>query len=116
MDMMTLLAMAPPPSSAGGSTQQSPYFMIGWLVIMMAIFYMLFMRPQQRREKERRAMLEGIRSGDRVIFSGGIIGIVTNVKEKTFVIKVADNVKVEVIRGAVSRVIEKGGQPPESVE
>jgi len=101
---------------AGTADQQSPAFMIGWLVIMLAIFYMLLIRPQQKKEKERRRMIDSIRSGDRVVFGGGIIGVVTNVKDRTFVIKVADKVKLEVVRGAVSRVLSRGESPPEDVE
>jgi len=96
--------------------QQSPFFMIGWLAIMLAIFYMVLVRPQQKRERERRRMIESIKSGDRVVFGGGIIGVVTNVKDKTFTIKVADKVKLEVVQGAVSRVLGRGESPPEDVE
>jgi preprotein translocase subunit YajC len=56
-------------------------------------------------------MMESIKTGDRVVFGGGIMGIVANVKEKTYVVKIADNVKVEVTRGAVTQVLEKGEQP-----
>jgi len=88
--------------------------MFGWLGIMLVIFYFMLIRPQQRREKERRAMLSQIKSGAKVVFSNGILGIITNVKEKTFVIKIADNVKIEVSRGAVTQVLEKGDQLEES--
>ena len=97
-----------------GQEQQSPLFMFGWLGIMIVIFYFMLIRPQQRREKERRALMDSIKSGDRVAFSGGILGIVANVKDKTLIIKVADNVKIEVSRAAVSQVLEKGEQPAES--
>ena len=45
------------------------------------------------------------------MFSGGIIGTVTNTKDNTFIIKIADGVKIEVARGAVSKVLEKGEKP-----
>jgi preprotein translocase subunit YajC len=61
-----------------------------------------------RREKERKAMLEQVKSGERVLFSGGIIGTVTNIKDDTVMIKVAENVKIEVARGAIIKVLEKG--------
>ena len=107
------LAMAPPPGGTGQS-QQSPLFMFGWLGLMLVIFYVMLIRPQQRREKERQALLGNIKSGDRVAFSGGIIGIVTNVKDKIFTIKIADNVKIEVGRAAVTQVLEKGEQPTDT--
>ena len=111
MTLLTVLAMAP---AGGGQQQQSPLFMFGWLGIMLVIFYFMLIRPQQTRERERRKLLENIKSDDRVVFSGGIIGIVTNVKEKTFIIKIADNVKIEVSRGAVTQVLEKGETPGDS--
>lgn len=103
-----ILAMAPPP---GGQNQQSPLFFPVMLVFMFAFFYFVLFRPQQQREKQRRELMANIKSGDRVAFSGGIIGIVTNVKDKTFTIKIADNVKIEVARSAVSQVLEKGEMP-----
>jgi len=104
------LAMAAPQGGSGGG-QSNPTFMIGWLVLMVGIFYFLMIRPQQRQAKERRALLDAVKSGDRVIFSGGILGIVTNVKEKVLVVKIAENVKVEIVRGAVSQVLGKDEEP-----
>ena len=94
---------------AGGSGQnQSPGFLIGWFAIMIAIMYFILIRPQQRKEKERKALLSAVKSGDRVLFAGGLIGQVTNVKEKILTIKIAEKVKVEVARGAVTQILEKG--------
>jgi preprotein translocase subunit YajC len=102
------LAMGGMPGAAGPEgAQQSPYMMIGWVVIMLALFYFLLIRPQQRKEKERRSLISSIKTGDKVIFGGGLIGIVTNVKDNIFTVKIADNTKVEVLRGAVTRVIQK---------
>jgi preprotein translocase subunit YajC len=53
-------------------------------------------------------MIDNLKSGAKVIFGGGLVGTITNVKDTTFVIKVADNVKVEALRASVSRVLEKG--------
>lgn len=107
------LAMAPPATPAGEGPGAVYY--IGLMGLFMAIFYMVLIRPQRRREKERRTMIENVKKGDRVLFCGGIIGMISNVKEKSFSIKVADNVKIEVSRGAVSHVLEKG-EMPEDVE
>jgi preprotein translocase subunit YajC len=96
-----LLAMAPPAEGQSGLGMFMP------MIIIFAIFYFMLIRPQQRKEKERRKMIDEIKTGARVVFSGGIIGTVSNVKDSTFTIKIADNVKIEVARGAVSRVLEK---------
>lgn len=103
------LAMAPAPGGKGG--QSSPMFMVVWLGIMIAIFYVMLIRPQQRREKERRALINNVKSGDRVLFAGGILGIVTNVKDKILTVKIADKVKVEITRGSVTQILEKGEVP-----
>ena len=90
-----------------GGQQSSPVMMIGWLVIMVGLFYFMMIRPQQRKEKERRALISSIKSGDRVVFGGGLIGTVANVKETVLVVKVAENTKLEVLRSSVTRVIQK---------
>ena len=90
-----------------GGQQFSPVMMIGWLVIMVGLFYFMMIRPQQRKEKERRALIAGVKSGDRVVFGGGIIGTVANVKETVLVVKVAENTKLEVLRASVTRVVLK---------
>ena len=107
MNQLFSLAMAAQPA-AEAQQQQSPVYFWGVMIIMMVIFYMLMIRPQQRKEKERRKMIDNIKSGDKVVFSGGIIGIVSNLKENVFVIKIADKVKIEVGRNAVTQVLEKG--------
>jgi preprotein translocase subunit YajC len=110
IDLLTI-AMAPPGGEGGG---QNPMFMFVWLGLMIAIFYVMLIRPQQRRERERRALIDAVKTGDRVVFSGGIIGIVANVKDKLLVIKIADKVKIEVARSAVSQVLEKGEAPEDT--
>ena len=85
--------------------------MLPFIVIMFGIFYFMIIRPQQRKEKERRKMIDEVKSGERVLFCGGMIGTVTNVKDGVFVVKIAENVKVEVARGAVTRVLEKDEKP-----
>ncbi|MBL7077188.1 MAG: preprotein translocase subunit YajC [Kiritimatiellae bacterium] len=83
------------------------------MLFIFAIFYFMLIRPQQRKEKERKRMIDELKTGARVMFSGGIIGTVTNVKDAVFVIKIADGVKIEVARGAVSKILEKGEKPEE---
>ena len=87
--------------------------MFVWLGLMIVLFYFMLIRPQKRREKERQALLAAVKTGDRVLFAGGLLGTVANVKEKTLVVKIADGVKVEVLRGAVSQVLAKGEDPAE---
>lgn len=77
------------------------------LVIIFAIFYFMLVRPQMRKEKERKKMIEAIKSGDRVLFAGGLVGTIVNIKDQTVMVKVADNVKLEAARGAITAVLDK---------
>lgn len=105
-----MLAVAAP-QGGEGAPAQSGAFMFIWLGLMIALFYFMLIRPQKRREKERQALLGAVRTGDRVLFAGGFLGVVANVKDKTLVVKIADGVKVEIVRGAVSQVLDKGETP-----
>ena len=106
MSMENLLVVGMAGGPGGPGQQQSPGLLIGWLVIMVALFYFMMILPQQRREKERRKLIDAIKTGDRVLFAGGLIGVVANVKPDVFVVKIADNTKVEVVRAAVTRVLK----------
>jgi len=105
IDSIVTLAAAtcPAPGAPGGGMN-----MMIMMALIFGIMYFMMIRPQQRKEKERRELINNLKSGTRVIFSGGIIGTVTNVKDSTFIVKIADNVKIEIARGAVSRILEKG--------
>ena len=106
-----LAMMGAPAGGAQGAAPQSGAFMFVWLGLMVALFYFMLIRPQKRREKERQALLAAVKTGDRVLFGGGFLGVVANVKDKTLIVKIADGVKVEIVRGAVSQVLDKGAEP-----
>ena len=106
------IAMAAPPA-ADGAAAPGGGFTIGWLVFMVAIFYFVMIRPQQRREKERKAMISAVKTGERVLLTSGIIGEIANVKEKTLIVRIAENTKIEVLKSAVSQIIEKGDEVEE---
>jgi preprotein translocase subunit YajC len=108
MNLPMFLAMGQPPAGGAGGSQQSSVFMFVWLGLMVGLFYFMLIRPQKRREKERLTLLNAVKTGDRVLFAGGMLGVVANVKEKTLIVKIADNVKVEIVRSAVSQVLDKG--------
>lgn len=105
-----LPAMAPQPG-ADGAPQGSGIGMFVYLGLMLLLLYFMLIRPQRRREKERRALLDAVKTGDRILFAGGFIGTVANVKDKTLLVKLADNVKVEVARAAVAQILTKDADP-----
>lgn len=105
--LAALLAMAPPPSQPG--TQPNPtgqmVQMLGMFAIMGLMFYFLLIRPQQKKAKEHQNLLAKLKTGDKVITSAGVIGIVTSVKDKTVTIRSADS-KMEVLKSAVTEITE----------
>jgi preprotein translocase subunit YajC len=107
------MGMGAPPGAAGQGPGGGPGMMIGYMLIIFALFYFMMIRPQQKKEKERKKLIASIKSGDRILFSNGILGTVTNVKEQTLSVKIADNVKIEIARAAVIRVLDKGEEPGE---
>ena len=106
---MIVVANAAPAALPEASPFQFPIMML----ILFAIMYFLMIRPQKRREKERKEMLDNVQSGSRVLLTSGIIGQVTNVKENTLVIRIAENTKVEAVRAAISQILEKDEIPSE---
>ncbi len=72
------------------------------MVAIFAIFYFLLIMPQQRKQKKWAEMLTHIKSGDKVVTSGGLAGIVLSAKDDTLILRIApDNIKLEVVRSSV---------------
>jgi preprotein translocase subunit YajC len=72
------------------------------LIIVVVIFYLLIFMPMKKRQKKTEEMITAIKNGDKVITSSGIYGVIAGVKDKTFILKVADQVKIEVAKSSVS--------------
>ena len=78
----------------------------GWTsIIMMAavilIFWLFMIRPQQKRQKEVQRKREALTTGDRIVTSGGLYGVIRDIKETEFVVEIAEGVRVRVDRGSV---------------
>jgi len=72
------------------------------LVAIFVIFYFFLMRPQSKKQKETEKMINSLKKGDKVITIGGIHGVVSSLKEKTVIIKVDDDAKIEFNRSAIA--------------
>lgn len=97
----SLIAETPPPA---GGILGSPYVMMGLMIVM---FYFLLIRPQQRQRKEQAARIAALQSGDKVVTTSGIHGIVHNVKEHTVIVKVAEGTMLEFDKPAIAIVHKK---------
>ena len=74
------------------------------VIFIFVIFYFFLIRPQNKKQKETEKMINALKKGDKVITIGGIHGVVSSVKEKTIIVKVDDNCKIEFNRTAISSV------------
>jgi preprotein translocase subunit YajC len=109
MNPTLILAQATTQSNPTGDTLK----MVGTFVIFGIIFYFILIRPQQQRAKQQAEMLKSIKSGDKIVTSGGILGVVVTVKEKSLTIRSADT-KMEITKGAVGEIVERSGESAES--
>jgi preprotein translocase subunit YajC len=93
-----------------GSAQQEQQAMCGGggimgilpIVAMVAIFYFLIIRPQQKQQKKLKQMRDALSRGDKIVTSGGIHGVVTNIKGSVLTVRIADGVKVDVEKESVT--------------
>lgn len=99
-------AMGAPPEGGGGA---NPIGSLIPFVLIFAVLYLLILRPQMKKQKDQKRMIEELEKGDQVVTSGGIHGSIANIKDDILVLKIADNVKIELSRAAVSRVKNKEG-------
>ena len=93
---------APAPGPAGGIG-----FFIPFIFIFVIMYFVLF-RPQKKRQQEQQRLISGLKTGDRVVTNAGIHGLIANVKETTVILKVADNVKIEMEKSAITNVLKEG--------
>jgi len=72
------------------------------LVIIMGIFYVLLILPAQRRQKKTREMINALKNGDKVVTTGGLMGTIVGIEGDSVQLRIADQVKVKVLRSAVT--------------
>jgi len=109
--MHWIYLMAPPNQGGQGGGGGPLGGLVGLLPILLifVIFYFLVIRPQGKKQRELQKEIEGLKQGDRVLTAGGLYGTVVSDKDSgnTFVIKIAENVKVEIAKSAISGVVKK---------
>ncbi len=86
----------------------NPVIQLFPLIFIFVIFYFLLIRPQKTKEKEHRRMLDNIKKNDEIVTSTGIHGTVVNVKDKTLILRVDDNVKIEIEKNCVAYIKKSG--------
>lgn len=74
-------------------------------ILVFVIFYLLIILPQRKKQKQHQQMVENLKPGDRVITSGGIFGTVMDVHPDRIELKIASNVKVDILKSAVAIIL-----------
>jgi len=77
------------------------------LVIIMVIFYFLLIRPQQKQMKERKLMIEALKTGDKILTNGGLVGMITGLNGDELEVEIAKGVKVTIVRSAVAGLVNQ---------
>ncbi len=77
------------------------------LILIFIIMYFVMIRPQKKRQEQQQKLIGSLKTGDRVVTNAGIHGLISNVKETTVLVKVADNVKIEMDKSAITNVLKE---------
>jgi preprotein translocase subunit YajC len=91
-------------TGAGGLIQLLP------ILLIILVFYFLIIRPQQRRQRQLQETVANLKIGDRIVTNGGVIGVITTVRDTSFLIRSADKTILEIARTAVAGIDEEGRQ------
>jgi preprotein translocase subunit YajC len=115
---LTILAQqaAPAAAPAQGQTGGQPSALQGLLsmapmILAMVGLFFIMTASQRKKQKEHQKMLSTLDTGDEVITTAGIYGEITNKKEDRFVVRIADNTKIEVAKGFIQTVVKKANAP-----
>ncbi|MEY2879499.1 MAG: hypothetical protein RLZZ15_1879 [Verrucomicrobiota bacterium] len=95
-----------PAAAPQGAPAGMPWQILVFYGLIAGGFYFLFIAPQRKKQKAHEKMLGSLQSGDEIITTGGIFGTITNVKEDRFVVRIADNTKIELGKGFIQTVVK----------
>ena len=99
--MFTLLILQ---SGAGGLIQLMP------ILLIILVFYFLIIRPQQKRQRQLQETIANLKIGDRIVTTGGVIGVITTVRDTSFLIRSADKSILEIARTSIAGIDEEGNK------
>jgi len=99
------ILLAADPGTTGALTQLLFFF-----APLFAIWYFLVLRPQSQQRKKLQQMLESLKSGDRVVTSGGIYGTIVGFRDGVVQLQISNQVKVDVARSAITGMVTEEGE------
>lgn len=95
------LPLAQTAPAGGGIAQFLP------IILLFAGMWFLIIAPQRKRQKQHEKMITELKTGDEIMTSGGIFGTITNVKDDRFVVRIADNTKIEISKSSIGSRLEQ---------
>lgn len=104
--MLFLFLAQAQPAAPGSGPGGGIGFFVPFIFIFIIMYFVLF-RPQKKRQQEQQRLVASLKTGDRVVTNAGIHGLIANVKETTVMLKVADNVKLELEKSAITNVLKE---------
>ena len=102
----SLLAMAPTPPGTQPNPTGQMLQMLSMVVFFVVVMYFIMIRPQQKKAREHDQLLKSLKPKDKIVTSGGVVGIVVSVGERSVTIRSADT-KLEVLKSAVTEITER---------
>ncbi len=99
---------AAPAGTSGTQPQGSALGFVVPMVLIFVIMYFMMIRPQSQQRKKQAQLLATLKSGDKVVTTSGIVGVVVTVKDKTVSLRSAD-AKMEMTKSSVVEILERGG-------
>jgi preprotein translocase subunit YajC len=96
-----------PKGSSPSAAPSNPLMSFMPMIVICLILYFLVIRPQQKSAKEHKLMIDNLKTGDRVLTQGGIYGTVASIKGAIVQLKIAENVRIDVSRSAITQVIKE---------
>ena len=88
-------------AAAQGPPAWSPFL---YMIVIGAMVYFVMIRPQTQAKKKQEETIKGAKTGDKIVTSSGIHGVITNVKDSTVILRVADNVKLEIEKSQIEKI------------
>jgi preprotein translocase subunit YajC len=108
-------AAGAPVNPVDASAQEhSGFVTIAMYALLLAMVYFAFFRPQIQAKKKQEETIKTAKTGDKIVTSSGIHGVITNVKDSTVIVKVADNVKLEIEKSHIDKITRPDSAGAES--
>lgn len=109
MNILTLILQAQAGAQgAQGGSQASFWIMI---IAIFAVMYFFMIRPQRKQQKELEKMRSELKKGDKVVTAGGIYGTISEVQDRTVLLKIDGEVKLRVDKNSLQKDFSEANAP-----